>query len=106
MSETPYPAQNSTLAVISLIAGLGSWVIFPTIGAIVAIILGHMARREIRESGGALSGDGMALAGLLLGYVNLIISVLVICVVLLMFLGFIPLLFFANEANLLIYRLI
>ena len=38
------------------------------ISGIVAIVLGHMARKQIRESGGTQQGDGMALAGLILGY--------------------------------------
>ncbi|KAA3643017.1 MAG: DUF4190 domain-containing protein [Chloroflexi bacterium] len=105
MSETPYPAQNSTLAVISLIAGIGSWVIFPAVGAIVAIILGHMARREINESAGALSGDGMALAGLLLGYANLVFTVLIICVVLAFLFG-LPLFIFSLETSYLLHPLI
>ncbi|MGH9710287.1 MAG: DUF4190 domain-containing protein, partial [Candidatus Acidiferrales bacterium] len=35
-----------------------------------AIILGHLAQTEIRKSGGRLQGDGMALAGLILGYLS------------------------------------
>ncbi|NOK62593.1 MAG: DUF4190 domain-containing protein [Chloroflexi bacterium AL-W] len=49
------------------------------IGAIVAVVTGHMARREIRNSGGALSGDGMAIAGLALGYSQLVIAALGAC---------------------------
>ena len=41
------------------------------VSAIAAVILGHMARKQIGESGGQQSGDGMALAGLILGYVVL-----------------------------------
>jgi hypothetical protein len=41
--------------------GLGGW-----IGAIGAI-LGHVARRQIRERGDA--GDGMALAGIIVGWI-------------------------------------
>ena len=36
--------------------------------AIAAIILGHMSRSEIRKSNGRLKGDGMATAGLVMGY--------------------------------------
>ncbi len=51
------------------------------LGAIAAVILGHLAKKEIRESGGRLSGDGMALAGLILGYVQIGLVVLAtICV--------------------------
>jgi len=80
----PLTPQNSTLAMVSMIAGIVSYVIAPLIGAIVAIITGHMAKREIRESNGQLGGDGMATAGLVLGYLQLVPSVLCVCVVLIL----------------------
>jgi hypothetical protein len=84
----PYAArQTSSLAIISLIGGICGWTIVPTIGAIVAVITGHMAKKEIRASGGMLSGDGLATAGLILGYVNLAVSVIGICLALLAFAG-------------------
>jgi len=63
-------AQTSTAALVSLIFGIASYLVLPFIGGIVAIIAGHMARKEIREAQGRLSGDGMALAGLILGYAH------------------------------------
>jgi hypothetical protein len=60
------------LAVASLACGVGQIIVW-FFGAIAAIILGHMARRQIRQTGEA--GDGMAMAGLVLGYVGLILSV-------------------------------
>jgi type IV pilus assembly protein PilA len=38
--------------------------------AIAAIVMGHISRAEIRRSGGRKTGDGMALAGLVLGYIG------------------------------------
>lgn len=60
--------QTNTMAVISLIAGILGWSALPALGSIVAIITGHMARGEIRRSPEAQEGDGMALAGLIMGY--------------------------------------
>ncbi len=60
--------ETSGLAIGSLIAGIFSF-IFPA--AIAAIVLGHIARSNIRKSAGRLAGDGMALAGLILGYMGL-----------------------------------
>lgn len=101
-SYTPYPtAATSPAAIISLIAGIASWFIAPLIGAIIAIISGHIARRDVRASNGSLTGDGLAVAGLVLGYGNLILSALGICLVVALFaMGIsIPLLCipFANE---------
>jgi hypothetical protein len=72
-------ARTSTLAVISLIFGIVCWIGLPFIGALVAIICGHSARGEIRRAPpGTIDGDGMALAGLILGWVHLLIAA--ICV--------------------------
>lgn len=38
------------------------------VGSILAIIFGHIARSEIKNSNGRLKGDGIALAGLIIGY--------------------------------------
>ncbi len=68
----PRPATNP-LAGVSLAFGIGQiflWVI----GSIVAIVCGHVARSQIRKTGEA--GDGMALAGLILGYLGLAIPLL------------------------------
>jgi hypothetical protein len=56
---------TSGLAVGSLVCGIAE---FFTLGlaAVPAVILGHMARAQIRQSGER--GDGMAVAGLILGY--------------------------------------
>lgn len=81
-APTPMMAQTSTLAIVSLIAGIASWVIIPFIGAVVAIITGHMAKNEIRQSVGRLTGDGLATAGLVLGYLQLVLTVLAVCCIL------------------------
>jgi len=46
---------------------------------VVAIITGHMARRQIKTSLGRQTGDGIATAGLVLGYLNLAFTVLGLC---------------------------
>jgi hypothetical protein len=61
--------------VVSLVAGLAQFVV-PFIAAIVAIITGHIARSQIRRT--REEGSGMALAGLILGYVGVALSVLAI----------------------------
>ena len=81
---TMYIAQTSTLAIISLIGGILGWVGLIGIGPIVAIICGHMAKSEIGKSGGRLTGGGIATAGLILGYINLALSVIVLCLFILL----------------------
>jgi len=76
--------KTSTLAIISLVMGIVTWLILPIVGAFVAVITGHMAKKEIRTSSGHLTGDGLATAGLVLGYLQIILVVvpLLFCCVL------------------------
>ncbi|HET6603278.1 MAG TPA: DUF4190 domain-containing protein [Xanthomonadaceae bacterium] len=83
--NAPAPA-NSNAAIVSLVFGILSWVLLPVIGAIVAIIAGHMARGEIRRTPG-LGGDTMALIGLLLGYAHLAVIFIGIALLVLFFGG-------------------
>ncbi|HEY0199887.1 MAG TPA: DUF4190 domain-containing protein [Rhodanobacter sp.] len=80
---------TSTLAVVSLVFGILSWCLLPFIGAIVAIVCGHMARSEIRRApAGAMEGDGMAIAGLVLGYVHVALVALAVAIIVgILFLG-------------------
>lgn len=87
---------TSSLAVVSLVFGILGWSLLPTIGALVAVITGHMARAEIRRSQGALEGDGMAVAGLVLGWLHLVLLVLGIAALLLFFGGIAALAAYAN----------
>jgi hypothetical protein len=66
---------TSSLAVAALVCGIAE---FFTLGltAIPAVILGHMARGQIRRTGE--HGSGLALAGLILGWVAIILFVLVV----------------------------
>lgn len=83
------PRQTSAMAVVSLIMGILGWTALPFIGSIAAIITGHLARAEIRRRPLELEGDGMALAlaGLILGWIIVIGSLLALVVVLLFFGG-------------------
>ncbi len=71
---------TSNMAIVSLVSGVLGLSLFPILGSIVAVVTGMMARREIRESDGGLSGDGLAVAGLILGWVGVGLTVLGICV--------------------------
>jgi uncharacterized membrane protein len=74
----PVPATNR-MAIASLVCGLGQFVVGP-VAIIPAIVLGHMARRQIRRTG--QRGAGLALAGLLLGWlVPILVAVAVLAFV-------------------------
>ena len=68
--DTGTPAPSSTLSVASLMMGIIGWILLPVVGGIIAIITGHLARKEIRQSEGLLGGNNLATAGLVLGYSN------------------------------------
>lgn len=91
----PAPRQTSTYAVISLIAGILGWTLLPFIGSIGAVIFGHLARAEIRRSNGQLDGDGLAVGGLILGWISVALAILSIIAVLVFILFFGGLAWFA-----------
>jgi uncharacterized protein DUF4190 len=73
--------QTNTLAWVSLITAIvAPFGHFTGIGGltltIVSIVTGHMARRQIRQTGER--GDGLALAGLIISYVHLALSALIL----------------------------
>ena len=89
--------QSSTLALISLIAGILGWTLAPFLGSVVAVITGHMARKEIRLAPDRLEGDGLAIGGLVLGYLSIAMAVLVVVAIFLFFGGLAAFLAFANH---------
>ena len=65
---SPSPPNTSGKSIASLIFGLFS-LLFPA--AILAIIFGHLSLSEIGKSAGRIKGRGMAIAGLVLGYLGI-----------------------------------
>jgi|SRR5579862_8149176 len=77
----PYvgPTETSGKAIGSLICGI-LFFIFPS--SIAAVILGHLALSDIRRAAGRLTGRGMAISGLVLGYAGLsFIPILIIAAI-------------------------
>ena len=74
----PYtpPRPTNSLAIVSLVAGCAQFVGFCVIGSLVAIVTGHIARRQIKRTGE--QGGGLALAGLILGYIGLVLTALAV----------------------------
>ena len=65
--QLPYTTV-SPVAVVALACGIGEFFTFG-LTAIPAIVLGHVARRQMRKTG--QRGEGMALTGLILGYAGI-----------------------------------
>ncbi|HET9131897.1 MAG TPA: DUF4190 domain-containing protein, partial [Terriglobia bacterium] len=74
-SEQP---QTDGKAIGSLVCGIASVTIFSILAGIPAVILGHISRSDIRKSEGRLKGEGLALAGLIMGYISLAIIPLIL----------------------------
>jgi Domain of unknown function (DUF4190) len=83
--ETPSPPSPAVLqpvpripgiAILSLILALLSFTCGWLFTAIPAVICGHIARSKIRKSGGTLGGRNIAIAGLILGYIALVICIM------------------------------
>lgn len=89
--NTAYP-RTSSLATVSLIFGILAYVCLPGIGALVAVICGHAARAEIRRAPpGTVEGDGLALAGLVLGWIQIACGIVVVGIFVFAALGLIAL---------------
>ena len=71
------PEQTSGKAVASLVCGF-LFFFFPA--ALAAIILGHISLSDIRKSAGRLKGHGIAVGGLLLGYLGIVMIPLILIV--------------------------
>lgn len=76
-TRTPGPSQN--LAMASMIVGLSgvllSWCFGPVPG-IVALVLGLVALSQIKKSPEKYTGKGMAIAGIVIGAVNIAFYIL------------------------------
>ncbi|MFT4258914.1 DUF4190 domain-containing protein [Microbacterium sp.] len=67
------PRPSSGLAIASLVCGLSGlvlfWLFLPVLASFVAVITGHMALRQTKENP-VLAGRGMAITGLITGYIG------------------------------------
>lgn len=77
--DTPHyvvaDGQKCSLAIASLACGVIGLFCCGLL-SIAAVICGHMARDQIQKSNGALAGDGMAIAGLITGYLGIAFNII------------------------------
>jgi hypothetical protein len=80
----PYPVQQQArwngFAIASMVLGI-IWVYW--IGSILALVFGYIAKSQIEQSGGREQGMGMAVAGIVLGWVGVGILTLFLLLLLL-----------------------
>ena len=70
--------QNNPLAIASLVCScLGIIPFLGLVGVILGIIFGFVARGQIRRTGGVQEGSGLALAGIIIGFVLIGIGLVV-----------------------------
>ncbi len=77
----PGARRTNGMAVASLVCSLVA-IFLGGIPAILGIIFGFVARSQIRKSNGSQKGDGLALAGIIIGFVSLALGILLIGVLL------------------------
>jgi hypothetical protein len=68
------------LAVASLVLGIAQ-IFICIIGGVLALVFGYIARRQIDESGGTQGGRGMAVAGIILGWIGIGLGIAYIVIV-------------------------
>jgi competence protein ComGC len=75
--NAPQP-KTPALAIWSLVLGILSLMCFSIFAAIPGVICGHMAYSRIKRSTGALTGEGLAIAGLITGYIGIVLAITII----------------------------
>jgi len=70
------PVKTNGLAIASLVCSLFFWLY--GLPAVLAVIFGFVARGQIRRSHGTQAGNGMALAGIVIGFAGLAVGVLLV----------------------------
>ncbi len=80
--QQPQPPQQKTgtngMAVASLVLGI-LWIY--GIGAVLALVFGYISRGQIERSGGTQAGRGLAIAGIVLGWIGVVGFVLFVILV-------------------------
>jgi hypothetical protein len=65
--QATQPPRTNGMAIAAMVLGI-LWIY--GIGAILALVFGYSAKSQIDQSGGAQTGRGMAIAGIVLGWVG------------------------------------
>jgi hypothetical protein len=71
-------SQINGLAIASVLVAV-LW--FAGLGAVLALVFGYRARRQIKDSAGSQTGSGLATAGIILGWIGIAIVVTVVILI-------------------------
>jgi competence protein ComGC len=74
----PSQPKTSGLAIWSLVLGILGLMCFSIFTAIPGVICGHKALNRIKNSFGAVSGNGLAIGGLITGYLAIVWAIVFI----------------------------
>jgi len=75
-AEPCQPAANG-LAIASLVLGIAGLATCHCLTAVPGVILGHIALSQIRRSAGGQTGRGLAIGGLVTGYIAVGLGILI-----------------------------
>lgn len=79
---SPYPTavakKTNGLAVASLVCSIAGFLFF--IPAVLGVVFGFVARSQIRNSSGTQGGDGLAVAGIIVGFAWIVLLIIVFAV--------------------------
>ena len=84
---SPPTSNQSTQAVITLIAGVSAWTFLPFLGAIIGIIVGRNELRAIQDGRSAEEGKTITMIGYYLSIANLVSSLVAGCFAAAFFMG-------------------
>lgn len=74
---TQFPAQKTNgMAIASLVSGILGLTLCAGVGSVFALIFGYVGRGQIKRSQGTESGSGMAMTGIILGWIGTILTIL------------------------------
>ena len=81
--QPPTPADTgygvgatNGFAIAALVLGIIGVTAMPFIPSVLALIFGYKGRREIDQSNGTQQGRGLAVAGIVLGWIGVVVCVL------------------------------
>ena len=77
--------KTNPLAIVSLILSIAGVSLLPWVGSVAAIVTGSIAQKEIRNQPELFDGEGLARAGVILGWIGTVLPLILIALALLFF---------------------